>query len=191
MLISNFTSFQTLPQSTISVISFNNFLRVFIQFDANVNDFVCKSIDVFPRKLTPSFVGNADGGIATSKATLLYEIWDKKSRKMRITVNNVIPLKKWTHITITADSDDAFRPALNVYIDGIKVFTKDYACLPSTGIMTNCYIGKSNWSSTSQYSNKDELFKGSLFDFRAYSIPVTPEFISDSFTWGQEMLSLN
>ena len=159
--------------------------------DANVNDFVCKSIDVFPRKLTPSFVGNADGGIATSKATLLYEIWDKKSRKMRITVNNVIPLKKWTHITITADSDDAFRPALNVYIDGIKVFTKDYACLPSTGIMTNCYIGKSNWSSTSQYSNKDELFKGSLFDFRAYSIPVTPEFISDSFTWGQEMLSLN
>jgi len=158
--------------------------------DANVNDFECKAIEVFPRKLKPSTVSSDT--IPSDKATLLYEVWDKKSRKMRITVNNVLPLKKWTHIAITADSDDAFRPALTVYIDGIKVYTKLDGCLPSTGLMTNCYFGKSNWRvSSSQYSNKDELFKGSLFDFRAYSVPVSPDFIAESFSWGAGMLGLN
>lgn len=159
--------------------------------DANVNDFVCKGIEVFPKKLLPSFIP-ADNSTPATKATLLYEVWDKKSRKMRITVNNVIPLKKWTHICITTDSEDAFRPALNVYIDGIQVFTKPDGCLPSTGLMTNCYIGKSNWrNSTSQFTNKDELFKGSLFDFRAYSVSVSAEFIDESFSWGKDKLELN
>jgi len=155
--------------------------------DANVNDFECKAIEVFPRKLTASTV-SPDERQPSDKATLLYEVWDKASRKMRITVNNVLPLKQWTHITITADSDDAFRPALSVYIDGILVFTKVDGCLPSTSLMTNCYLGKSNWKSASTHSNKDELFKGSLFDFRAYSIPVTSEFIQESIGWGREKL---
>ena len=155
--------------------------------DANVNDFECKAIEVFPRKLTPSVVGTST---PSDRATLLYEVWDKKSRKMSITVNNVIPLKEWTHITITADSEDAFRPALNVYVNGILVFTKSDGSLPSTGLMTNCYLGKSNWKTSSLYSNKDELFKGNLFDFRAYSVSVSSDFINDSFTWGQSILGL-
>ena len=157
--------------------------------DANVNDFECKAIQVFPQKLGPSVIG-PDESVPSDKATLIYEVWDKTSRKMRITVNNVIPLKQWTHITITADSTDAFRPALNVYVDGILVYTKPDACLPSTGLMTNCYLGKSNWKTATQYSNKDELFKGSLFDFRAYSIPVNEDFVQQSRSWGMGKLGL-
>ena len=154
--------------------------------DANVNDFDCKAITVFPRKLKPSAV-RTDTLIPSDKATLLYEVWDKNSRKLSITVNNVLPLKKWTHITITADSGDAFRPALKIYVDGVLVYTKGDGCLPSTGILSNCYIGKSNWKS-SLFSNKDELFQGSLFDFRAYSVPVSSEFIEESVVWGKKML---
>jgi len=157
--------------------------------DANVNDFECKAIEVFPRKLRPSTV-NPDALEPSDKATLIYEVWDKTSRKMRITVNNVIPLKQWTHITITAGSTDAFRPALNVFVDGVLVYTKIDGCLPSTGLMTNCYLGKSNWRTTSQYANKDELFKGSMFDFRTYSVPVTDDFIQESFAWGKQNLGL-
>jgi hypothetical protein len=54
--------------------------------------------------------------------------------------------------------------------------------------MTNCYLGKSNWKTA---SNKDELFKGSLFDFRAYSIPVTSELIQESMAWGKAKLGLD
>lgn len=157
--------------------------------DANVNDFDCKGIEVFPRKLGPSVV-SPDERVPSDKATLLYEVWDKTSRKMRITVNNVIPLKQWTHIAITADSTDAFRPALNVFINGILVYSKADGCLPSTGLMTNCYLGKSNWKTTTQYANKDELFNGSLFDFRAYSIPVTEELVQQSVVWGQGKLRI-
>jgi hypothetical protein len=109
---------------------------------------------------------------------------------MRITVNNAIPLKQWTHITITADSTDAFRPALNVYVDGILVHSKSDGCLPSTGLMSKCYLGKSNWNTTGQYANKDEMFNGSLFDFRAYSVPVTEEFIEESVNWGKDKLRI-
>jgi len=157
--------------------------------DANVNDFDCKAIQVFPRKLGPSVV-SPDESVPSDKATLIYEVWDKTSRKMRITVNNVIPLKQWTHITITADSTDAFRPALNVYINGKLVYTKPDSCLPSTGLMTNCYLGRSNWKTATQYSNKDELFKGSLFDFRAYSIPVNEDFVQQSHSWGMGKLGI-
>jgi len=157
--------------------------------DANVNDFECKAIEVFPRKLTPSVVRPAQ--TPSDKATLLYEVWEKKSRKMSIAVNNVIPLRAWTHIAITADSDDAFRPALNVYINGILVYTKQGGCLPSTGLMTNCYVGKSNWKTTNQYSNKDELFKGNLFDFRGYSVSLSSDLINESFHWGQRMLGID
>lgn len=157
--------------------------------DANVNDFECKGIEVFPRKLGPSTV-KLDAATPSDKATLLYEVWDKTSRKMRITVNSVIPLKQWTHIAITADSTDAFRPALMVYVDGVLVHTKIDGCLPSTSLMTNCYLGKSNWRTSGQYANKDELFKGSLFDFRAYSVPVNDDFIHQSFTWGKTKLGI-
>jgi len=149
-------------------------------------DVDCKLI--FPRKLPHSTLQSNE--IATANATLLYEVWDKSSRKLRIMVNNAIPLKQWTHIAITADSHDAFRPALNVFINGANVYKKADGCLPSTDIMTNCYLGKSNWKS-SFFSNNDELFKGKLFDFRAYSVPLSEDLIHQSFTWGQKKLGIS
>jgi hypothetical protein len=110
---------------------------------------------------------------------------------MRIKVNSAIPLKRWTHITITTMSDDAFRPNISVYIDAKKVFEKESGWLPAASSMTNCYLGKSNWSSsTSQYENRDELFKGKLFDFRGYKRSLSDGMIQDSFEWGKKTLSL-
>ena len=164
--------------------------RLLVTSAANVEEFDYPGPAVTPRDFPKNRGGIAPPGIA-SVADLYYEIWDSKQRKMRIIVKGAIPLKKWVHVAITAASNDAFRPDITVWINGVKTFTQPSGWLPQNSSTTKNYIGKSNWSSTSQYSNKDELFKGSLFDFRAYSIPVTPEFISDSFTWGQEMLSLN
>ena len=57
--------------------------------------------------------------------------------------------------------------------------------------MTNCYIGKSNWAnSVSQYENRDELFKGSLFDFRAYTVSLSEDLITQTYDWGLEKLGL-
>ena len=58
--------------------------------------------------------------------------------------------------------------------------------------MTNCYLGKSNWvSTTSLYDNKDELFKGRMFDFRVYTGLVSARVITDSVDWGKIKLGLN
>jgi hypothetical protein len=118
----------------------------------------------------------------------LYEVWDKQARKMRIKVSSAIPLKKWTHITITTTTNDAFRPNIAVYIDGKKILEKESGWLPAASTLTNCYIGKSNWSSTGQYDNRDDLFKGKLFDMRAYKTSLAKRKIADSFAWGKEQL---
>jgi hypothetical protein len=55
--------------------------------------------------------------------------------------------------------------------------------------MMNCYLGKSNWTGT-QYTNQDELFKGNLFDFRAYKTNVSPELIKASVAWGKQKLAI-
>lgn len=158
--------------------------------DANVNEYTCGGFEDYPEKLKPSTVGPIVMK-NTGKATLLFEVWDQQSRKMRIKVNSAIPLKRWTHITITTSSDDAFRPNISVYIDAKKVFEKESGWLPAASSMTNCYLGKSNWSSsTSQYENRDELFKGKLFDFRGYKRSLSDGMIQDSFEWGKERLSL-
>jgi hypothetical protein len=111
---------------------------------------------------------------------------------MRIKVNNSIPLNKWVHITVTATNNDAFRPNMAVYIDGKKVLEKESGFLPSTGSMTNCYLGKSNWSNgVSQYENRDELFKGRIFDFRAYKTSLSEQLIQESYDWGKGKLGLS
>jgi len=156
--------------------------------DANVNEYICPGNEVMPRKLPPSTLPTISP--TGSSATLLYEVWDKQSRKMRLKLNSAMPLKTWTHIVITTTTEDNIRPNMAVYINGDKVLEKDSGFLPSTGNMTNCYIGKSNWNST-QYANRDEGFVGSLFDFRAYRTSASEQLISDSYTWGKEKLGLN
>jgi len=157
--------------------------------DANVNDYVCRGPDVKNDTATHAFL-KTPKKVATGSAALLYEVWDKQSRKMRIKVNNAFPLKKWTHITITTTSNNAFRPDIAVYINAKKIFEQPNGWLPATSSMTNCYIGKSNWaSSVSQYENRDELFKGSLFDFRAYKTSLSESVIKNSYVWGKNILA--
>jgi hypothetical protein len=118
-------------------------------------------------------------------------VWDKRDRKMSMRVANAIPLNKWTHIAITPTGSDPFRPDITIYINGVYTSVKKAGWLPATSKMSNCYLGKSNWTdSTSTYDNQDELFKGKLFDFRAYKKAVSPDMIKASVDWGKEKLGL-
>jgi hypothetical protein len=160
---------------------------------ANVNDYECKGFEVYPRKLQPSFPSTPEdkGSETASFATLIYEVWEKEQRRMRMKINGAIPLGEWVHICIAATNSDAFRPNLAIYINGEKVLEKESGFLPAASKMTSCYIGKSNWANTvSKYENRDELFKGALFDFRMYSSVVSEQMIQNSYTWGKENLGL-
>ena len=159
---------------------------------ANVNEFICLDPELMPKKKKASFpltgYNNTEGA---TRATLIYEVWDKQDRKMRIKVNGAIPLGKWVHVAIAATNDDAFRPNMGVYINGKKIVEKESGFLPSTGTMTNCYLGKSNWANaTSQYENRDELFQGSMFDFRMYQGSVSEKLIQDSYSWGKSRINM-
>lgn len=158
---------------------------------ANVDDFTCVGFEDVPRKLPPSRVTDKTIHEMTGKATLLYEVWDAQQRKMRITVPSVIPKKKWTHICVTAKSMDSFRPDIAVYINGQQTFIQPSGWLPQAAYTSNNYLGRSNWeNTTSQYENKDELFKGSLFDFRAYNVNLSDDLLLKSYTWGKDKLGL-
>jgi Concanavalin A-like lectin/glucanases superfamily len=161
---------------------------------ANVSEFTCTDWTVLPRSLPHANVrdlsttpGKAD------RATLLYEIWDSSQRKMRIRVPGVIPVRKWTHIAVTADSNDAFRPTISVYVNGKRVFTRPSGFLPSTNSVSRAYLGKSNWadSDASTIENKDELFHGRMFDIRFYKVPLSDALIDQSYLWGAEKLGLD
>jgi hypothetical protein len=161
---------------------------------ANINSYTAQGFEVLPKKLPPILpqTDNTIESVGAQYATLIYEVWDKQARKMRIKVNGIVPLGKWTHITVAAMNDDAFRPNIGIYINGEKVLERDSGFLPSTGRMSSCYIGRSNWAkSTSQYENRDELFKGSLFDFRIYRVSLPSSVIVDSFAWGQQKLNIS
>jgi hypothetical protein len=158
---------------------------------ANVNDFECVEFEESPRRLPPSRVRDRTVQGPTKKATLLYEVWENQQRKMRILIPGVIPKKKWTHICITAKSEDAFRPDIGIYVDGKLVFLEASGFLPQASSLSNCYLGKSNWSNvTSQYENKDELFKGSMFDVRGYKQALSEKVIKESIAWGKDKLGI-
>lgn len=159
---------------------------------ANVNSFDCVGFEENPRRLPPSRVRDKTVHGPKTKATLLYEIWDNQQRKMRIVVPGVIPKKKWVHICITAKSEDAFRPDIGVYINGELAFLEPSGFLPQASTLAQCYLGKSNWSNvTSQYENKDELFKGHMFDVRGYKQSISDKVIKESVAWGKGKLGID
>jgi len=158
---------------------------------ANVNEYECKIFDV-PPDYSQSQESQQKVESKPKRATLLYEIWDGKQRKMRIKVNKVIPLKKWVHIAITAKANDSYRPDVGVYINGTQVFVEPSGHLPQTKGSTNNYLGKSNWSNqTSTYELRDELFNGKIFDFRMYNSVLSEPKIKKTIVWGQNKLGLN
>lgn len=158
---------------------------------ANVDEFTCPGFEVEGRRMKPLQPRELPKGGPAKTADLIYEVWDRTQRKMQIKVSNAITLGKWTHIVITATNDDAFRPDIAIYVNGTINATKPSGFLPQTNYTTHNYIGKSNWSSvTSQYENRDELFKGSLFDFRMYDTPLSFEKIIQTIDWGTEALGI-
>jgi len=158
---------------------------------ANVNEYECKLFDTQPEKLTWQTGMEKQQKQIPTKATLLYEIWDSKQRKQRILVNGVIPLKQWTHITITAKTNDSFRPDIGIYVNGTQVYLEPSGYLPQAKSTTNNYIGKSNWANaTSQYELKDELLNGKIFDFRMYNTIMSDDKINKTISWGKNKLGI-
>jgi hypothetical protein len=147
--------------------------------------------EVTPKRLPPSTPLQSTSSGSKKTATLMYEVWDKRLRKMQIKVNRAIPLKKWTHICITALTNDAMRPDIGVFVNGEQLFVQPSGFLPQPTTSTNNYIGKSNWySDSSQYELRDELFSGSLFDFRLYESAFSPAKVRRVMRWGSEFLGI-
>lgn len=159
---------------------------------ANVDAFTCQGFEDTPRRLPPSRVNDViKYSFPPETATLLYEVWDQQQRKLRIKIPGAIPKKTWTHICVTAKSMDSFRPDIAIYINGKQEFLEPSGWLPQASYTSNNYLGKSNWENeTSQFENKDALFKGSLFDFRAYKVNLSDDVIKNSIAWGKEKLGI-
>jgi hypothetical protein len=154
----------------------------------NVDEYVCPGPEVLPRNLPPIQTKPRPVTNAT-RATLIYEVWDKTLRKVQIKINRAVPLKEWVHLVVTATSMDAMSPQLKVYVNGEDMYTLDNGALPQSAMTTNNYLGKSNWASGfTLYEMQDELFQGSVFDFRMYSAPLTGKKIRDIYTWGKNQL---
>jgi len=158
---------------------------------ANVDDPACQR-PILPRDLKP--IPPLQGEVPTSggsTATLLYEVWNGKLRMQHIKVQGAVKLKKWTHICITTATGDGVRPAIQIWIDGKKMAEDANAHLPQTSNTTDNYIGKSNWfNASSQYENRPEMFKGSIFDLRGYSQAINEKKLQKTIRWGKLRLGL-
>jgi len=161
---------------------------------ANIDVYTCSGPEVLPdesraRQILPE--KELISRESPTRATLLYEVWDSRLRKMQIKLNGVFPIDKWTHIVITATNTDALRPNIGVYVNGNLYYTKEAGFLPQQDTFDKNYIGKSNWADADdEYELKDELFSGSLFDFRMYRRPLSETEIKRSISWGIEMLGI-
>ena len=159
---------------------------------ANVDDFKCLGVEFYPRNLPPlKPLVNKKSTVVPQTATLLYEIWNGKQRLQHTVVTGAFKKKQWTHVCITTASGDGVRPAIQIWINGTMAKEDPNGYLPQTSFTSNNYIGKSNWiSATSQYENKAELFKGSLFDLRAYNQAMPLKKITKTIAWGKKYLGL-
>jgi hypothetical protein len=159
---------------------------------ANVDSPPCER-PVSPRKLDPLKPPQSvpEGGGGGQTATLLYEVWNGKLRMQHIKVQKAIKLKQWTHVCITTASGDGVRPALQIWIDGVKRAQKDGTHMPQVAVTKNNYLGKNNWmTGSSQFENKPELFKGGLFDVRGYSQPMSLQKLKKTISWGKKRLGI-
>lgn len=155
---------------------------------ANVDEFTCEKPELYGRTMPPVQPKSIPAHDAKT-ADLVYEIWDTQQRKMRIQLSNFFPLRKWTHVAITATSRDAVRPNLAIYKDGVLFHQEASAWLPQNTFLTHNYIGKSNWMTvTDPYENADELFKGAMFDLRAYQTPMPEKKVKTIYKWGKQHL---
>ena len=165
--------------------------RALITSAANVNLWDCPKPEIFGKIMKPIQPKAAPPTSEAKTADLIYEVWEGQMRKLHIQVKNVIPLRKWVHIVITAGNNDAWKPSLKIYADSKVVHTEGGAWLPQTNYTTNNYIGKSNWMNmTSPYDNADEYFQGKLFDIRGYRTLMDQKKVKDTYEWGKKLLGL-
>lgn len=152
----------------------------------------CPEFQVTPDRLEPSRIQEPkkkEGEPQT--ATLLYEVWDTRLRKMQIRVSGAIPLKKWTHICITATSSDSLRPDVALYVNGVQRHVESSGFLPQPMMTSHNYIGKSNWySDSTQYELRDELFAGNIFDLRMYESIISEGKLRKVMRWGKKLLGI-
>jgi Concanavalin A-like lectin/glucanases superfamily len=157
--------------------------------DANVDEWECEGPGPVDTPLEEKDFSVAQDLIPT--AALVFEIWDARQRKMRIKVPKAILLGKWQHICLTTMDAESFRPTWKVFVDGRDMYTEEDGHLPQTSLTAANYIGKSNWENNeTQYANKDERFRGSLFDFRLYKTPMSQAKIDRTILWGKPKLFL-
>ena len=167
---------------------------LFKESSANIDEYSCPGPEVSaPRAQPIRFIEEADDpNSSRSRATLLFEVWDSRIRKMQIKLNRAVPKGVWTHIVITAKDMDAMRPDILVYINGSLFYTQEAGCLPQNSITSTNYIGKSNWTDApGEYELRDELFNGSLFDFRIYNVALSESRIKRILQWGMGHLGLS
>jgi hypothetical protein len=166
--------------------------KLMLTTDAACDNFDCKAPQVYGRRMAPLMDAAAPPKFGAKTADLLYEVWDGKVRKMRVKLPNAIKVQKWTHIVITAKNQDAFSPDIQFWVDGQLLYTKPSGTLPLRNYTSHNYLGKSNWTTvTSRYENNDELFKGKMFDFRVYKVPLPAKKIEATVAWGREKLGLS
>ena len=167
-------------------------MELMLTTSANVNNPPCEK-PVLPRNLKPVPPPQAEKPTAGGEtATLLYEVWNGKLRMQHIKVQGAIKLRQWTHICITTASGDGVRPALEIWVNGEKRAEDPSAHLPQSSFTTNNYLGKSNWfNASSQFENKPDMFRGSLFDLRGYSQSINESKLKKILRWGKLRLGLD
>ena len=154
---------------------------------ANTNDYTCPDMQMAAVPPSKKIMEVK----SSNTADMIYEIWEKKVRKMRIKIPGMFRAKEWTHIVITTNKSDSFRPDIKIFKNGELAFIQPSGWLPTTSKLASNLIGKSNWQDqTSQYANKDELFKGSMFDFRTYNVPLSDKVIKETVDWGKVKLGM-
>ena len=157
--------------------------------EANVDEWECpgpQPVDHDTEDSVPQTQENA-----VKRANLIFEIWDKSQRKMRMKILDCVQEGKWHHIAFTT-KDSSFLPTWEVYIDGLRVFSHVNGHLPQTNYTTLNYIGRSNWETApGQGEYKDERFRGSLFDFRMYRTPMSETKIQKTLAWGKKQIQTN
>lgn len=161
-------------------ISPQRFVRI---TDANVDEWECEGPEPIDTDLEEKdFSVEQD---VNPTATLIFEIWDSRQRKMRIKVPKVFKLRKWQHVCLTTTDNESFRPTWVLYIDGKVVYREEDGHMPQTNFTRMNYIGKSNWENNdTQYANKDERFRGALFDMRFYKAPMSEAKLARTIQWG-------
>ncbi len=158
--------------------------------DANVDEWTCPATEPVDSAFPPDEFESNIEEIPTT-ANLLFEIWDSSQRRMRILLPDAIPLKQWVHICLTTTGMEPTRPTWQLWINGFKKYETADGFLPIKSYTQRNYIGRSNWEGqTASLQDRDERFRGALFDFRLYRTPMPEGKIKKTHLWGENKLGL-